>query len=50
MKPHGFVQVVRIWCGVLTNRILMCFNNLEGLNYRDLLVGIDLKVVNWLIV
>jgi hypothetical protein len=40
MKPHGSIQVVREWCGVLTDPVLRCFHNLEGLNYGDFLVGI----------
>jgi hypothetical protein len=32
MKPHDFVQVVRRWCGVRTDPIRGCFNNIEGLN------------------
>jgi hypothetical protein len=29
-----------MWCGSHTNPVLRCFINLEGLNYRDLLVGV----------
>jgi hypothetical protein len=40
MEPHGSIRVVRKWCGKRTNAILRCFNNLKGLNYGDLPVGI----------
>jgi hypothetical protein len=39
MKPHGSVRVVRLGYDEHTNSILRCFINPEGLNYRDLLVG-----------
>jgi hypothetical protein len=50
MKPHSSVQVVKKWCGVCTDPVLRCFDNLEGLNYRDLLVGIVPKFLSWLTV
>jgi hypothetical protein len=34
---------VRKWCGKRTNPILRCFDNLEGPNYGDMLVGIVLE-------
>jgi hypothetical protein len=40
MKPHGSVRVFRKWCNKRTNLVLRCFDNLEGLNYGDMLVGI----------
>jgi hypothetical protein len=40
MKPHSSVQVVRLGCGEHTKPVLRCFVNLEGLNCRDLLVGV----------
>jgi hypothetical protein len=40
MKPHGSVQVVRVWCGIRTNPVLRCFDNPEGLNYGNLLLGV----------
>jgi hypothetical protein len=40
MKPHSSVWVVRKWCGVRIDLVLRCFDNLEGLNYEDLLVGV----------
>jgi hypothetical protein len=40
MKPHSSVRVVRMWYGIRTGPILRCFNNLEGLNCEDLLVGL----------
>jgi hypothetical protein len=39
MKPHGFVRVVRMWCGIRTDTVLRCFDNPEGLNCGDMLVG-----------
>jgi hypothetical protein len=32
MKPHGFTQVVKRWCGVRTDPILGCLDDPEGLN------------------
>jgi hypothetical protein len=40
MKPHSSVRVIRMWCRIHTDPILRCFDNLEGLNRRDLLVGV----------
>jgi hypothetical protein len=40
-KPHSFIRVVRMWCGIRTNFILRCFINPEGLNSGDLLVGVS---------
>jgi hypothetical protein len=48
MKSHGSVQVLRMWCGVRTNPVLMCFDNLDGLNYEDLLVCLVLELANGL--
>jgi hypothetical protein len=48
MKPHNYVWVVRKWCGMRTDHILRCFDNLEGLNSRDLLVGIVSELANGL--
>jgi hypothetical protein len=39
MKPHDFVWVVRLGCGEHTNPVLKCFINPEGLNCRDVVVG-----------
>jgi hypothetical protein len=50
MKPHGSVRVVRMWCDELTNPVLRCFVNLEGLNYGNLLVGVVHELVSWLVV
>jgi hypothetical protein len=50
MKPHSSVWVVRKWCGVRINLILRCFDNPEGLNYEDLLVGVVPKFSSWLMV
>jgi hypothetical protein len=40
MKPHSSVWVIRMWCRIRTDPILRCFDNLWGLNHRDLLVGV----------
>jgi hypothetical protein len=40
MKPQGSVQVVRRWCGVCTDPKRGCFNNLKGLNRKNLLSGL----------
>jgi hypothetical protein len=29
-----------LWCGICTDHVLRCVNNLEGLNYGDLLEGV----------
>jgi hypothetical protein len=50
MKSHGSIRVVRIWCGIHTDRILRCFVNLLGLKYGDLLVGVVLELASWLTV
>jgi hypothetical protein len=39
MKPHGSIRVVRMWCGICTDPVLRCFDNLEVLSCEDLLVG-----------
>jgi hypothetical protein len=46
MKPHGFVRVGRMWCGMRTDPVLRCLNNLEGLSYKDMLVGIVPEVLS----
>jgi hypothetical protein len=50
MKPHSSVRVVRKWCSLHTDPILRCFDNLEGLNCGDLLVGVVPEFPSWLIV
>jgi hypothetical protein len=50
MKSHGFIRVVRMWCKIHTDPVLRCFVNLEGLSYRDLLVGVIPELVSWLTV
>jgi hypothetical protein len=40
MKPHSSIQVVRMWHRVCTDHVLRCFDNPEGLNYGNLLVGV----------
>jgi hypothetical protein len=46
MKPHSSVRDVKMWCGICTDPILRCFNNLEGLSCGDLLVGVGLELAN----
>jgi hypothetical protein len=48
MKPHGSIQVVRIWCDMRTDPVLGCFDNIEGLNCGDLLVGLVPELANGL--
>jgi hypothetical protein len=48
MKPHGSLRAVEKWCGVHTDPALRCFDNLERLNYGDLLVGVVRKLANGL--
>jgi hypothetical protein len=48
MKLHGSIQVVR--CSVHTNHVLRCFDNPEGLNCGDLLVGVVLEFPSWLMI
>jgi hypothetical protein len=50
MKPLGSVQVVKMWCGICTDLVIMCFDDLEGLNCRDLLVGVVPELLSWLTV
>jgi hypothetical protein len=40
MKPHSFIQVVKMWCDMHTDPILRCFDNPEGLSGMDLLVSV----------
>jgi hypothetical protein len=39
-----------MWCGVHTDLVLRCFDDSEGLNYGDLLVGVVLEFSSWLVV
>jgi hypothetical protein len=39
MKPDSSIRVVRMWCSIRTDPVLKCYDNLEGLNYGDLLVN-----------
>jgi hypothetical protein len=50
MKSHDSVWVIRIWCGIHTDYILRCFVDPEGLNCRDLLVGMVPELTSWLTV
>jgi hypothetical protein len=50
MKPHSSFWVVKMLCSVPTNPVLRCFNNLEGLSYGDLLVGVVPEPLSWLMV
>jgi hypothetical protein len=45
---HGFIRDVRMWCRICTDPILRCFDNLEELNYQDLLVGVVPELLSWL--
>jgi hypothetical protein len=44
MRPHGSVQVIRMWCRIHTDPVLKCFDNSEGLNYGNLLVSMVPKL------
>jgi hypothetical protein len=48
MKPHASVRVIRKWCVLRTDPVLRCFDNAEGLNNGDFLVGIVPKFSSWL--
>jgi hypothetical protein len=50
MKSHDSIWVVRIWCGIHIDHILKCFVDPEGLNCRDLLVGMVPELTSWLTV
>jgi hypothetical protein len=50
MKPHNSVQVVRMRCGELTDPIIKCFVNPEGMSYGDLQVGVVPELTRWLAV
>jgi hypothetical protein len=50
MKPHGSILVVTMWCGMCTDPVLRCFDNPEGLNCSDLLIGVDPEFSSWLTV
>jgi hypothetical protein len=48
MKPHSSVRLVRKWCSMRTDPVLRCFDNPDGLNCGDLLVGVVLELANGL--
>jgi hypothetical protein len=48
LKPHGSIWVVRMWCDMHIDPVLRCFDNLEWLSYRDLLVSVVSELVSWL--
>jgi hypothetical protein len=48
MKPHGSVRVLKICCGICTDPILRCFDNLKGLSCGNLLVGMVPDLSSWL--
>jgi hypothetical protein len=50
MKLHSSIQVVIKWSDMRTDPILRCFDNLEGLNYGDLLLGVVPEFPSWLMV
>jgi hypothetical protein len=39
-----------MWCSVCTDPILRCFDDLKGLNYRDLILGVVPELSSWLTV
>jgi hypothetical protein len=41
---YDSVWVVRMWCRICTDPILRYFDNLEGLNNRNMLVGVVPKL------
>jgi hypothetical protein len=40
MKLLDSIRVLRMWCGIRTDPVLRCFDDPEGLNCGDLLVGV----------
>jgi hypothetical protein len=50
MKTHDSIRVDGKWCGMRTDNVLRCFDNPEGLNCGDLLIGIVLEFPSWLTV
>jgi hypothetical protein len=42
--------LLELWCRIHTNLVLRCFANPKGLNYEDLVEGVDPKFVSWLTV
>jgi hypothetical protein len=39
-----------MWCRIHTDPVLRCFDNPEGLNYENLLVGVVPELSSWLMV
>jgi hypothetical protein len=39
-----------MWWGIHTDPVLKSFNNLKGMNYRDMPVGVVLDLSGWLMV
>jgi hypothetical protein len=35
-----------MWCGICTDPVLRCFDNLEGLSYRNFLVSVVPELAN----
>jgi hypothetical protein len=50
MKSRGSVWVVRMWCRISINPVIRCYVDLEGLNYRNLVVGVLPELMSWLTV
>jgi hypothetical protein len=50
MKPLDSIWVVRMWCKILTDPVLKCFDNPERLNCGNLLVSMVPKLSSWLTV
>jgi hypothetical protein len=47
-KPLGSVQFIKMWCGIRTDPIHGCCDNLEGLSYGDLLISVVPELANGL--
>jgi hypothetical protein len=50
MKLYSSIRVVRMWCGIHTDPVLRCFDNLERMNYGEFLVGLVPELSSWLTV
>jgi hypothetical protein len=50
MKPHDSVRIIRMWCRIRTDPVPKCFDNPEGLNCGNLLVGMVPELSSWLMV
>jgi hypothetical protein len=50
MKSHGSIRVVKKWCRIRTDPVIMCFVNPEVMSYGGLLVDVVPKLTSWLTV